>query len=116
MAQEKKTNYLKGSARAKQFDNDEGGVDEVIYMSIAAEQVSEFANERGYTSIEVRPRRETDDYGNTHYLVLRTPEEEEARRQAYLAKKEAVGNATADTIRKPRATKQSEPDEFEPPF
>jgi hypothetical protein len=116
MPQEKKTNYLKGSVRARQFDNDEGRVDEVLYMSIASSQVVEFSNEKGYTSIEVRPRREIDEYGNTHYLVLRTPEEEEARRQTYLAKKQAVGNATADTVHKPRALQTADSDEFEPPF
>jgi hypothetical protein len=86
---DKKINYLKGSARKAVFKNDDGAFDEVFYISLFKGQINEFANEKGYTSIQVRKRKDgADPYGNTHYMVLVTPEEEEAKRKAYLEKKD----------------------------
>lgn len=60
----KKKNYIKGSARQKQFDN--GGT--VINLDLLVSEVQAIANEKGYAKITLSELREPDMYGNTHSI------------------------------------------------
>lgn len=62
MAETKKKNYIKGSAKEHVFDN--GG--SVIHIDMKLEDLKKIANERGYVKVTVSKLKQTDDYGNTH--------------------------------------------------
>lgn len=55
-------NYIKGSAREIHFDN--GG--SVINLSLNKEELMKLPGE--YVKLTIAPRRQEDDYGNTHYV------------------------------------------------
>lgn len=61
----KKKNYIKGSGRARQFDN--GG--ENIYLSLLFSDLESLPrNEDGYIRLVVSELREPDKFGNTHSI------------------------------------------------
>ncbi len=49
---------------------------ETLKVSIKAEtfceQIKTFVNDKGYVNIEIKPRKEVDKNGNTHYAELDT--------------------------------------------
>ncbi len=57
-------NYIKGSFKEFKFENGSK-----VVMSIFVEDLVKIANEKGYASIVLQERKETDQYGNTHYVV-----------------------------------------------
>lgn len=61
--------YLKGTARKKNFDT--GGY--VINFSVNAEQIAEIAKaqgNKGWVNLSMTKRKEDDPYGNDHYIYV----------------------------------------------
>jgi hypothetical protein len=58
-------NYIKGSVRRlKSFEGEEPK----LLASLHLEELAKIVNEKGYVNFIIAPRRETDTYGNTHYV------------------------------------------------
>ena len=57
-------NYIKGSYKEYKFDNGSK-----LVASILVEDLQKIANEKGYANIVIQERKETDQYGNTHYAT-----------------------------------------------
>lgn len=71
-----KPNYIKGSAKAVRF----GDGNEIINLSLNKEELSNLPGD--YCQITVKPRREADQYGNTHYVVENTYKPGEGKSKA----------------------------------
>jgi hypothetical protein len=65
MANKQKT-FVRGSAREKIFDN--GG--RILNVSLNVDDITAYANDKGYAPLVVAERAEADDYGNTHYIYI----------------------------------------------
>lgn len=62
-------NYIKGFAKERKFDN--GG--SIIALTLNLEQLSQLPLDNyGNIKIDVCQKRETDQWGNTHYVVENT--------------------------------------------
>lgn len=55
-------NYIKGSFKEFKFNN--GG--SKIVASVLVSDLAKIANEKGYATIVIAEKKETDKYGNTH--------------------------------------------------
>lgn len=73
-----------------------------IKMSIKAEtfceQIKKLTNEKGYVNIEIKPRKQVGNYGDTHYAELDTWKSE-AKTTAEVTKealKDSVGVGSED--------------------
>lgn len=68
MSNTTKPKYLKGSAKQVSFNN--GG--SIINISLKKSEIAELPDTNDYVKISVIERRETDQYGNTHYVIENT--------------------------------------------
>ena len=58
--------FVRSSSRQKVFDN--GG--EVINSSINVNDLTPYADDKGYVPIVVAMRNNVDEWGNTHYIYI----------------------------------------------
>lgn len=63
MSQNKNKIYVKGNAK-------EIGTFGTIQASINVNQLQEYADQKGYVKVLIQKKRETDQYGNTHFIVI----------------------------------------------
>ncbi len=56
-----------------------------IKVKELCEQLTALQNEKGYVNVEIKPRKETGEHGNTHYMELDTwkPTPKEAKEPEY---------------------------------
>jgi hypothetical protein len=87
-------NYIKGSIREIQFNDDSSK----LVLSILVSDLAKIANDRGYASVVINKRKETDQYGNTHYMYENDYNPEAAKKDA---KKGAAPSKKAD-LKKPK--------------
>jgi len=66
MAEPKK--YVRGTARMHKFEA--GGY--VINFTVNIEDLKEFEKDGGWVNLSMAPRKEVDNYGNTHSMYLNT--------------------------------------------
>lgn len=66
MTANKQKTFVRGSAREKVFDN--GGI--VINVSLNINDLTAYANDKGYVPIVLAQRTELDAYDNSHYMYI----------------------------------------------
>jgi hypothetical protein len=100
--------YIKGSirARATKFG------DTQIIASLSLKELSAIANDRGFVNIIITPRKEEDQYGNTHYAFENKPSTASSEQQQPAANKPSKPSsptAKAGTPLKSPNFKEAEP-------
>lgn len=87
--------WVRGSAREKVFDN--GG--EVINVSLNINDLTAYANDKGYVPIVIAQRNEVDEYGNTHYMYVDEYSLQRQKERQETASAPEVGNQRENPFR-----------------
>lgn len=72
------------------------GIKMSIKTETFCEQIKALANEKGYVNIEIKPRKEVDKNGNSHYAELDTWQPDKAKTTAQVTKEAVKADKVED--------------------